>query len=143
MITLQTLVARQIQNSPPLFTSKPLYIALMALTLLLTVFMLQALGLFYAVGAAKDTTPSMSWCSLIFQPFGVAVLDGNCNVWPIEQTFAKGVGCIFIPGTSSFQAANRRHGFQPPSQALVLLSYWSFSTFVSWRPYAAVRGGEA
>ena len=84
---------------PPLFTSKPLYIALMALTLLLTVFMLQVFGLFYAVGAAKDATPSVSWCSPIFQPFGVAVLDGNCNVWPIEQTFAKGVRCILIPGS--------------------------------------------
>lgn len=76
---------------PPLFTSKPLYIALVALTLLLTVFMLQVFGLSYAVGAAKHTAPSVSWCSPIFQPFGVAVLDGDCNVWSIEQTFTKGV----------------------------------------------------
>ena len=84
---------------PPLFTSQPLYIALMALALLLGVLLLQIFGLVHAVGTAKATEPSVSWCSPIFQPLGVAVLDGNCNVWPVEQTFAKGVGCILIPGS--------------------------------------------
>ncbi|CAD6577960.1 MAG: hypothetical protein ASARMPREDX12_008575 [Alectoria sarmentosa] len=83
---------------PPLFTSKPLYIALTSALLLISVFALQFLGLHHAVNAARQSAPSVSWCSPIFQPFGVAVLDGNCNVWPILQTFAKGVGCILIPG---------------------------------------------
>lgn len=83
---------------PPLLTSKPLYIAILALLLLITVFVLQIFGLSHAVNAAKATAPSVSWCSPIFQPFGVSVLDGNCNVWPIQQTFSKGVGCILIPG---------------------------------------------
>lgn len=85
-------------NQPPLFTSKPLYIAFISFLLLITIFVLQFLGLHHAVNAAKQSAPSVSWCSPIFQPFGVAVLDGNCNVWPILQTFAKGVGCILIPG---------------------------------------------
>lgn len=84
---------------PPLFTSKPLYIAFISSLLLIFVFTLQFLGLHHAINAAKQPTPSVSWCSPIFQPFGVAVLDGNCNVWPILQTFSKGVGCILIPGT--------------------------------------------
>ena len=83
---------------PPLFTSKPLYIAWMSFLLLISIFVLQFLGLHHAINAAKQSAPSVSWCSPIFQPFGVAVLDGNCNVWPILQTFVKGVGCILIPG---------------------------------------------
>lgn len=83
---------------PPLFASKPLYTAIASLLLLISIFALQFLGLHHAVDAAKQSAPSVSWCSPIFQPFGVAVLDGNCNVWPILQTFSKGVGCILIPG---------------------------------------------
>ncbi|MCJ1459179.1 hypothetical protein MMC28_009556 [Mycoblastus sanguinarius] len=86
------------QRHPALFTSKPLYIAVTALILLLSVFILQILGLSHAHNATKSTTPAVSWCSPIFQPFGIAVLDGNCNIWPIQQTFSKGVGCILIPG---------------------------------------------
>ena len=85
-------------SHPPLFTSRPLYIAFIAFLLLISIFTLQFLGLHHAVNAAKQSAPSVSWCSPIFQPFGVAVLDGNCNVWPILQTFSKGVGCILIPG---------------------------------------------
>ena len=85
-------------DSRILFTSKPLYIALASALLLITIFTLQFLGLHHAIPAAAQPSPSVSWCSPIFQPFGLAVLDGNCNVWPIQQTFAKGVGCILIPG---------------------------------------------
>lgn len=88
-----------IPNHPPLFTSKPLYIALASTLLLISIFTLQILGLHHAIHAAVQPSPSVSWCSPIFQPFGLAVLDGNCNVWPIQQTFSKGVGCILIPGT--------------------------------------------
>ena len=85
-------------NHPPLFTSTPLYIALTSTLLLLSIMILQFLGLHHAIHAATQNSPSVSWCSPIFQPFGVAVLDGDCNVWPILQTFFKGVGCILIPG---------------------------------------------
>lgn len=104
VIAIRTLIptpstAPTSSNHPPLFTSKPLYIALTSSLLLISVFALQFLGLRHAVHAAKLSAPSVSWCSPIFQPFGVAVLDGNCNIWPILQTFSKGVGCILIPGT--------------------------------------------
>lgn len=97
-VTAQITIHPTDSKHPPLFTSKPLYIAIIALFLLITVFVLQIFGLSHAVRAAKATAPSVSWCSPIFQPFGIAVLDGNCNVWPIQQTFSKGVGCILIPG---------------------------------------------
>ncbi|KAM0796804.1 hypothetical protein BDR22DRAFT_824895 [Usnea florida] len=86
-------------HQPALFTSRPLYIACTSFLLLISIFTFQLLGLHHAVSAAKQSAPSVSWCSPIFQPFGVAVLDGNCHVWPIQQTFSKGVGCILIPGT--------------------------------------------
>ena len=86
-------------NQPPLFTSRPLYIAFISFLLLISIFTLQLLGLHHAISAAKQSAPTVSWCSPIFQPFGVAVLAGNCHVWPIQQTFSKGVGCILIPGT--------------------------------------------
>ena len=97
--TISTTTSPPTIDHPPLFTSKPLYIALMSCLLLISIFSLQFLGLHHAIAAAKQSAPSVSWCSPIFQPFGVAVLDGNCNVWPILQTFSKGVGCILIPGS--------------------------------------------
>ena len=97
--TLSTATSLTTTSHPPLFTSKPLYIALISSLLLISIFLLQFLGLHHAIAAAKQPAPSVSWCSPIFQPFGVAVLDGNCNVWPILQTFSKGVGCIAIPGS--------------------------------------------
>ena len=73
--------------------------AVSALLLLLSVLILQILGLAKAVQGSKDPEPLVSWCSPIFAPFGVAVLDGNCNLYPIAQTFKKGAGCIMIQGS--------------------------------------------
>ncbi|KAL9098058.1 MAG: hypothetical protein Q9163_006207 [Psora crenata] len=91
------------RDLPSLFTSKPLYIGLGSLLLLLTVCVLQILGLAHARHhwlRASATPPQASWCSRFFQPFPIAVLDGNCNIWPIDQASSYGgVGCILIPGT--------------------------------------------
>jgi hypothetical protein len=76
-----------------------LYIALVAMILFFVTLGLQCLGLARAVAALRGSTPMVSYCCPVFQPFGVAVLDGNCNVFPINQNFGKGVGCIKIPGT--------------------------------------------
>ena len=73
--------------------------AVAALLLLLSVLILQILGLAKAVHGSKDPEPLVSWCSPIFAPFGIAVLDGNCNLYPIAQTFKKGAGCIMISGS--------------------------------------------
>ena len=83
---------------PALYRSKPLYIAILAFLLLLTVFILQILGLSHAYQGTQTSVPVVSWCSPMFQTFGLAVLDGNCHVWPIEKAYNKGVGCILIPG---------------------------------------------
>lgn len=47
----------------------------------------------------RGKVPLVSWCRPIFQPFGLAVLDGDCAIYNIDQNFVKGVGCIRIPGT--------------------------------------------
>lgn len=83
---------------PPLFTSQPLYLALTAILLLFCVFILQILGITHALDSSHLPAPPVSWCSPIFQPFGITVLDGNCNNWPITESFGKGVGCINISG---------------------------------------------
>lgn len=91
-------VSSKHEELPPLFTSKPLYIAIVALLLLTTVLILQTLGLAHATKSVNSASPSVSWCSPYFQPFAVAVLDGNCNVFAVNKAFMKGIGCIVIPG---------------------------------------------
>lgn len=76
-----------------------LYVAIFAFALLVTIFVLQILGIIRAVAGAQGPAPLVSSCSPIFQPYGIAVLDGNCNIYSIEQNFLKGVGCIYMPGT--------------------------------------------
>ena len=76
-----------------------IWVAGAALVLLIAVVVVQILGLARAVSASKASAePMVSWCSPIFQPFGVAVLDGNCGLHSIEQSFTKGIGCIDLPG---------------------------------------------
>ncbi|KAI4127719.1 MAG: hypothetical protein LQ347_004487 [Umbilicaria vellea] len=76
-----------------------IWIAVVALMLLIAVVVVQILGLARAVSANRASDePMVSWCSPIFQPFGIAVLDGNCNLYCVEQSFNKGIGCIQLPG---------------------------------------------
>ena len=80
------------------FKDDALYTAIVALCMLIAVFVLQIVGLVHAVRGANGPTPLVSSCTPVFQPFGFAVLDGNCNIFNIQQNFLKGVGCIQIPG---------------------------------------------
>ena len=67
--------------------------------MLTAVFVLQIVGLMHAVKGMNGPTPLVSSCTPVFQPFGVAVLDGDCNIFTIKQNNLKGVGCIQIPGS--------------------------------------------
>jgi len=82
----------------PILKDDSFYVAILAFLLLVTVIVLQILGFNRAVRGVRGLTPSVSWCCPVFQPFGIAVLDGNCDIYPINQNFVKGVGCIEIPG---------------------------------------------
>jgi hypothetical protein len=71
----------------------------LAITFFIFILVLQILGLVYAIRASHDPEPPpVRWCSPLFQPFGIAVRDGNCAIHPIDQSFNKGIGCIMLPG---------------------------------------------
>ena len=76
------------------------YTAVVAALLFITVLVLQLLGLAKAAQAAKASSdpPLVSWCSPLFQPFGIAAVDGSCNIYDISQAAHKGIGCITLPG---------------------------------------------
>ena len=76
------------------------YAAVVAALLFVIVLILQLLGLVKAVQVVKASSdpPLVSWCSPFFQPFGVAAIDGSCNVYNISQDAHKGIGCITLPG---------------------------------------------
>ncbi len=77
-----------------------IYVAIVAFLLLVTIVVLQVVGLVGAVRADPgDLALPVPWCSPIFQPFGIAIRDGNCRVYNIDQRFTKGLGCIKIDGT--------------------------------------------
>lgn len=76
-----------------------IWVAGAALVLLIALAAVQILGLARAVSAnGASAEPMVSWCSPIFQPFGVAVLDGNRDLYSVQQSFTKGIGCIKLPG---------------------------------------------
>ena len=74
--------------------------AVIAAILFIAVLILQLLGLAKAVQAAKASSipPLVSWCSPVFQPFGIVAIDGSCNIYPISQITVRGLGCITLPG---------------------------------------------
>ena len=76
------------------------YAAIVAALLFVIVLILQLLGLAKAAQIVKASSnpPLVSWCSPFFQPFGVAAVDGSCNVYHISQSAHTGIGCITLPG---------------------------------------------
>lgn len=76
------------------------YTAAVAASLFIWVVVLQILGLAKATEAANASSgpPLVSWCSPLFQPFGIAAVDGNCNIFHISQSVHQGIGCITLPG---------------------------------------------
>ncbi len=88
-------VAEQVEN----WQDPALYTAVASALLFIVVIVLQILGLVAAVRARKaGKSPLVSWCSPTFQPFGVAIVDGDCHVYQINQSLSRGIGCIQIPG---------------------------------------------
>lgn len=76
------------------------YTAFVAALLFIAVLVLQLLGLAKAAQAtnASSNPPLASWCSPLFQPFGIAAVDGSCDIFSISQSNNKGIGCIMLPG---------------------------------------------
>ena len=95
----QPLLRQQDETIGPLHTDRTFYIAISALLLFLAVFVLQILALQAAVKIVNGSAPLVSWCSPMFQPFGAAVIDGDCHIYAITRhEKSTGIGCILIPG---------------------------------------------
>lgn len=67
--------------------------------LFIIIVVLQLLGLraVFGKGGLREA-PQATWCSPLFQPFGIAVLDGDCDVYPVNRRLTEGIGCIKLPG---------------------------------------------
>lgn len=76
------------------------WVAGLSLAFFFLVLALQIIGLVYAVEALGPSSqpPEVAWCSTFFQPFGLAVIDGDCHVYYIELNNNKGIGCVKLPG---------------------------------------------
>lgn len=83
----------------PLIKDRAFWVAMGSVILFIAIFVLQVLGLKAAVSEDHGELPSVSWCAPILQPFGAALIDGDCHVYPVDQSFTNGIGCIKIPGT--------------------------------------------
>lgn len=96
--TKEPITRLETQLRKPLRKDLTTYIALSSFLLLVAIVILQTLGVVHSRRALQsDSPPLVRWCSPIFQPFGLAVRDGDCNVYQILQT-EYGVGCIHLPG---------------------------------------------
>ena len=72
-------------------------IASLALLMLLYIIALQVVGLANAVEGSKVQNLTAIWCSPIFQPMALAVIDGNCKTRSIVESSSSGIGCINLP----------------------------------------------
>lgn len=76
------------------------WVAVLSATFFLAVLVLQIVGLVQAIKSVGPSSqpPSVPWCSTLFQPFGIAIIDGNCDVRYISMNNNKGIGCVHLPG---------------------------------------------
>ena len=76
------------------------YSAVCAALIFVAILALQLVGLAQAakIARASSNPPAASFCSPLFQPFGLAVVDGDCHAYTIEQSAHQGIGCIELPG---------------------------------------------
>jgi hypothetical protein len=73
-------------------------IASCAFFLFIAIIILQVRGVAAASCAPKtNPIPPVRWYSPLFQPVGIAVRDGNCNVYEIDQKYTKGISCSSLP----------------------------------------------
>ena len=75
------------------------WVALLSAIFFVLVIALQVIGLVFAILAnRKSELPEVNWCSTLFQPLGIVVVDRDCNVYDVRQNSNKGIGCIKLPG---------------------------------------------
>lgn len=96
MVRTESNVPKRVQ----IWRDPAVYAAISSALLFIVVTILQILGLHAAiVRYDSKKSPQVSWCATIFQPFGIAMADGNCNVYNVvHKSDIHGIGCIKIPG---------------------------------------------
>jgi hypothetical protein len=62
------------------------------------IFAMECLGAAMAIRYFNSDDLFVSWCSPILQPFANAIVDGDCNIYAVDDEPFKGVGCIELPG---------------------------------------------
>lgn len=83
----------------PLCKDRAFWVASLALILLIAVLVLQILGLQAASKLVQAEEPLISWCSPMLQPFGKALIDGDCHIYAITaHQNSNGIGCLLLPG---------------------------------------------
>jgi hypothetical protein len=80
------------------------FIIISSFLLVLSIIILQLVGLIAAFRGHKTPNMTASWCSPMFALFGVAELDGNtCEFHAITGNPHKGIGCVDLPGARQSQ----------------------------------------
>jgi hypothetical protein len=73
------------------------WIAFLALLLLIAVITVQLIGLAAAVRSRRVPDLLANWCSPMFTPFVVAILNGDCQLHDVTGREHWGNGCISLP----------------------------------------------
>jgi hypothetical protein len=81
---------------PISFASKLTILPLITFAVILT---LEVLGAIMAISHFNEPGLTASWCSPILQPFAKAVIDADCNDYPVTIRSFTGVGCIELPAS--------------------------------------------
>jgi hypothetical protein len=82
---------------PPL-PIKSAFIMFSAFSIFFALIILQIIAIYASATGKVESDLKVSWCSPIFQPFGLSVLDGNGKIHPILDQNKKGIGCIPLEG---------------------------------------------
>jgi uncharacterized membrane protein len=72
-------------------------IACLALVLLVFVIVIQIIALVAAVRGKRLPSFEVTWCSPMFAPLALSVLDGNCQFHDVVSRQVWGNGCIQLP----------------------------------------------
>jgi hypothetical protein len=136
----------------PIWKDNAFYVAILSFLLFAAVITLQCLGLSKALQGAKGPVPLASSCSPVFQPFGLTVIDGNCNIYNVEQNYLRGVGCVLMPGSrqmSWLKATVAATGLALLGETIDVVLLTMVHTKTRWRgikmrrPWCSMIGGLA
>nr|XP_036583731.1 uncharacterized protein CTRU02_06370 [Colletotrichum truncatum]KAF6792874.1 hypothetical protein CTRU02_06370 [Colletotrichum truncatum] len=82
------------------------WLTILALTLLLTLLILQLIGLALA-GKGRDTAGlKATWCSPMFQTAESVLVSCDADPYFVDKSASQGIGCIFLPADEQYRWLN-------------------------------------